>query len=59
MKIPMFKCQVETPHLYPLPSGEKVRVRGGLEFDIWILTFEIEIYWMWGKQDDTWTEWKS
>jgi hypothetical protein len=40
MKIPMFKCQVKTPHLYPLPSGERVRVRGGLEFDIGILTFE-------------------
>jgi len=40
VKIPMFKCQVKTPHLYPLPSGERVRVRGGLEFDIGILTFE-------------------
>ena len=43
MKMPKFKCQVKTPHLYPLPSGERVRVRGGeLEFDIGILTFEIE-----------------
>jgi hypothetical protein len=44
MKIPMFKCQVKTPHLYPLPSGERVRVRGGWNLTLGFWHLKLKIY---------------